>query len=204
VWIPSQGSREAIEWCAAKERKYTYLQTFSPLKAAQKSFDMYRQFADSQGYEFARSQVGWACPIYVGDTDESARREFRPHIENFFNLFLRTPLSMRFPPGYASIASTKASIETKYSIRKDFLSIERLLDLGMIVCGSAATVREQLLATTEQLGVGTVIAMLQVATLPADLTEKNLRLFAREVMPALKAKDVSKPYRAAAPAMAQA
>jgi hypothetical protein len=109
---------------------------------------------------------------------------------------------MRFPPGYASIASTKASIETKYAIRKDFLTIDRLLELGMIVCGSAASVREQLLANTEQLGVGTLIAMLQVATLPADLTEKNLRLFAREVMPALKEKDVSLPHRTAA--MAQA
>jgi hypothetical protein len=30
------------------------------------------------------------------------------------------------------------------------------------------------------------IAMLQIATLPADLTEKNLRLFARDVMPYLR------------------
>ena len=35
-------------------------------------------------------------------------------------------------------------------------------------------------------GVGNLIAMLQVATLPADLTEKNLRLFAAEVMPYLR------------------
>ena len=202
VWIPSQGSRETIEWCAAKERKYTYLQTFSPLKAAQKSFDMYRQCTEREGYEFARTQVGWAVPIYVGDTDESARREFKTHIENFFNLFLRTPLTMRFPPGYASIASTKASIETKYAIRRNFLTIDTLIELGMIVCGSAATVRDQLLANTEQLGVGTLIAMLQVATLPADLTEKNLRLFASDVMPFIKNKDVSVPHRAAA--MAQA
>jgi hypothetical protein len=68
----------------------------------------------------------------------------------------------------------------------------------MIICGSAATVRDQLLATTEQLGVGTLIAMLQVATLPADLTEKNLRLFASDVMPSIQHKDVSVPHRAAA------
>ena len=36
------------------------------------------------------------------------------------------------------------------------------------------------------LGVGNLIAMLQIATLPAELTEKNLRLFAAEVMPFLR------------------
>jgi hypothetical protein len=33
---------------------------------------------------------------------------------------------------------------------------------------------------------GNLLVMCQVGTLPADLTRKNLELFAREVMPALK------------------
>jgi hypothetical protein len=47
-------------------------------------------------------------------------------------------------------------------------------------------VRQRLAAIQQELGVGTLIAILQVATLPADLTEKNLRLFAAEVMPFLR------------------
>ena len=35
--------------------------------------------------------------------------------------------------------------------------------------------------------------MLQIATLPADLTEKNLRLFARDVMPYLRTAGAEKP-----------
>ena len=46
--------------------------------------------------------------------------------------------------------------------------------------------RERLAAYSRELGVGKLIAMLQIATLPADLTEKNLRLFARDVMPYLR------------------
>jgi hypothetical protein len=41
-------------------------------------------------------------------------------------------------------------------------------------------------AIQQDLGVGNLIAMLQFGTLPADLTEKNLRLFASEVMPFLR------------------
>jgi alkanesulfonate monooxygenase SsuD/methylene tetrahydromethanopterin reductase-like flavin-dependent oxidoreductase (luciferase family) len=185
VWVPSQGSSETIEWAAAAERKYTYLQTFSPLKNAKKSFDAYRDAAARAGYEADASQIGWAVPIYVAETDEIAREELRPHIEAFFNRFLRFPMEMRFPPGYSSVASTKSLIESKVLARANATSLESLMDLGMVVAGSAKTVRERLLYLQGELGFGNLIAMLQVATLPADLTEKNLRLFAADVMPYL-------------------
>src|SRR5882757_8050470 len=43
IWIPSQGSRETIEWAAAPEHKYTYLQTFSPVTALARYMAMYRE-----------------------------------------------------------------------------------------------------------------------------------------------------------------
>jgi alkanesulfonate monooxygenase SsuD/methylene tetrahydromethanopterin reductase-like flavin-dependent oxidoreductase (luciferase family) len=186
VWIPSQGSAETIEWTAAAERKYTYLQTFSPIKAAQKGFDMYRAVAERHGYTSQPSQLGWAVPIYVAETDEIAHREIQPHIEAFFNKFLRFPIEMRLPPGYSSVTSTKALIEAKFALRASTQTLASLLDLGMVIAGSPATVRETLAAHQKTLGFGTLIAMLQVATLPAELTEKNLRLFATEVAPHLR------------------
>ena len=197
VWIPSQGSAETVEWAAAAERKYTYLQTFSPLKAAKKAFDLYREIAGRQGYVPAPEQLGWAVPIYVADTDEAARREFKPHIEAFFNKFLRLPLEMRLPPGYTSVASMKSLIESKFALRINAQTFESLLDLGMIVAGSPATVRQRLQECRRELGFGHLIAMLQVASLPAELTEKNLRLFAGEVMPSLR-EDVAGASAAAA------
>ena len=90
------------------------------------------------------------------------------------------------PPGYSSIASTKSLIESKFAFRMMEMTAENLIELGMVVAGSAATVRERLAAYSRELGVGNLIAMLQIATLPADLTEKNLRLFAKDVMPYLR------------------
>jgi len=48
-------------------------------------------------------------------------------------------------------------------------------------------VREQIAAAWRDMRVGHLLAMLQFGTLPADLTERNMRLFASEVMPALRA-----------------
>jgi alkanesulfonate monooxygenase SsuD/methylene tetrahydromethanopterin reductase-like flavin-dependent oxidoreductase (luciferase family) len=198
VWIPSQGSSETVVWCANPKRKYTYLQTFSPVKSAKKAFDLYREVAKREGYESTPSQLGWAVPIYVAETDEIARREIKPHIEAFFNKFLHYPLEMRMPPGYSSIASTKSLMEIKFAQRTGRQTAENLIDLGMVVAGSPATVREQLAGFAEDLGVGNLIAMLQIATLSAELTEKNLRLFAAEVMPHLRAAGAREAKREAA------
>jgi alkanesulfonate monooxygenase SsuD/methylene tetrahydromethanopterin reductase-like flavin-dependent oxidoreductase (luciferase family) len=192
VWFPSQGSAETIAWTAA--RKYTYLQTFAPMATAKKAADLYWEHADRAGYEPTPDQMGWAVPVYVSASDESARREIQPHIEAFFNKFLKYPLEMRMPPGYSSVASTKSLIAAKFAARGTASTVDRLIDLGMIVCGSPATVRDRLLWCQEQLGFGNLMAMLQVGSQPAEMTEANIRLFASQVMPALQAQT---PMRAA-------
>lgn len=186
VWIPSQGSTETVVWCAHPSRKYTYLQTFSPVAAAKKGFDTYRDVAQSHGYAAEQSQMGWALPMYVAETDAQARAEVTPHIENFFNHFLHYPLVARLPPGYTSIASTKALIEQKFKLRASHQSAESLLEMGMVIAGSPKTVRETIIARHKELGFGHLIAMLQIATQPAAQTESSMRLFATEVAPHLR------------------
>lgn len=198
VWIPSQGSIETIEWCAAAERKYTYLQTFSPIHLAQKNFDAYRRIANEQGYEAEPSQLGWAIPTYVAETDAQARKDLEPHIEAFFNRFLRFPLEMRLPPGYSSIASTKALIEAKFAVRSVQQTIDNLMELGMVICGSPETVRQQFEHHQKNMGFGNLIAMMQIATQPAEQTESSMRLFARDVMPHLKSLKLAQPGAQAA------
>jgi alkanesulfonate monooxygenase SsuD/methylene tetrahydromethanopterin reductase-like flavin-dependent oxidoreductase (luciferase family) len=134
-------------------------------------------------------------PTYVAETDEIARRELKPHIEAFFNRFLRFPIEMRMPPGYSSVASAKHLIETKFALRSTDQTIDTLSDLGMVMYGSPRTVRDKFLHHQKTMGFGNLIAMMQIATQPAEQTEKSLRLFASEVAPHLR--DVSQTAHAA-------
>ena len=54
------------------------------------------------------------------------------------------------------------------------------------IVGSPATVRDKLTEYIKRLGVGNLLGLFQLGTLPADLTQKNMTLFANEVMPALR------------------
>jgi alkanesulfonate monooxygenase SsuD/methylene tetrahydromethanopterin reductase-like flavin-dependent oxidoreductase (luciferase family) len=131
------------------------------------------------------TQLGWAVPIYVAETDEIARKEAKVHYENFRNRFLKMPIEMLLPPGYSSIESMKGVAATKAQLTGD-VTLELCMDLGMMICGSPETVRQKLEHYWSEMRFEHLISMLQFGTLPAELTAKNMELFAREVMPRLR------------------
>ncbi len=185
IWIPSQGSKETIDWAAHPDRRYTYLQTFSPASVVQRYLRMYRDTCKGFGYEAEDRQLGWAVPVYVAATDEAARREAKPHFEAFRNVFLKMPVEMLLPPGYTSRESLKNVMKAKAAIFGD-ITIEKSIEMGLIVCGSPASARRALGAYWKDMRFGNLLVLCQFGTLPGDLTRKNMELFAREVMPAVK------------------
>jgi alkanesulfonate monooxygenase SsuD/methylene tetrahydromethanopterin reductase-like flavin-dependent oxidoreductase (luciferase family) len=186
VFIPSQGSSETIRWAADPSRRYTYLQTFSPLTAVAKYMQMYKDVAREHGYEATADQLGWSVPVYVAETDEQAREEARPHAEMFINKLLKMPVEMLLPPGYLTLQSMKGVMAAKagLSARR---SLEDLLDSGSFIVGSPQTVREKLRDAQEKIGFGNLLLTIQFGTLPHDLTMKNIDLLAQHVVPYLKA-----------------
>lgn len=186
IWIPSQGSKETIDWAAHPDRRYTYLQTFSPAKVVQRYLNLYRDTCKGLGYDAEDAQLGWAVPVYVAETDEAARREAKPHFEAFRNVFLKMPVEMLLPPGYTSRESLKNVMKAKAEMFGD-VTIDKAIDLGLFVCGSPATVRSAFENYWKDMRFGNLLVLCQFATLPADLTRRNMELFAREVMPAVKA-----------------
>ena len=185
VWIPSQGSKETIDWASHPDRRYTYLQTFSPVKVVGRYLKQYRDTAKGYGYEAKDSQLGWSLPVYVSSSDQKAKEEAKAHFEAFRNVFVRMPLEMLLPPGYTSRESLKNVMKAKAQMFGD-VTLEQALELGLFVCGSPQTVRKTLENHWSDMRFGNLLVSCQFGTLPADLTRKNMELFAREVMPQLK------------------
>jgi alkanesulfonate monooxygenase SsuD/methylene tetrahydromethanopterin reductase-like flavin-dependent oxidoreductase (luciferase family) len=139
------------------------------------------------GYTASSDQIGWSAPMYVAETDEQARKEAGPHIEVLFNRLLRLPFEMMFPPGYLSAKSLANMRSHKRSVTGQEHTVHSLIDAGIFLCGSPDTVRKQLTEAHRLLGFQNLLCLLQFGTLPANLAEKNIRLFAAEVLPALQA-----------------
>jgi alkanesulfonate monooxygenase SsuD/methylene tetrahydromethanopterin reductase-like flavin-dependent oxidoreductase (luciferase family) len=187
IWAPSTGSTETIEWAAHPSRRYVYLQAYSPTASVVRYLNYYRECAQKMyGYTASSDQIGWSTPVYVSDTDQKARDETKAHIEVLFNRLLRLPFEMIFPPGYLSMKSLKNMRSHKRSVSGQEHTVDTLIEQGIIVCGSPDTVRKQYMDTHRMLGFQNLLCLLQFGTLPRDLTEKNIRMFAKEVLPALQ------------------
>ena len=189
VWIPSMGSRETIEWASAPERKYPFLVTFSAEAAVVRYLNMYKETAQSMhGYAATGSQLGWAVPLYVADTDERAKQEAKAGIESLFNNFLPMPWEMLLPPGYTSNASLKATMKIRTSLgsRARNQTIDELMGNGTAVIGSPRTVLEKIERVRDQTGLENLIVMPQFGVMPDEFAKRNMELFASEVMPKLR------------------
>ena len=149
---------------------------------------MYRTVArEKYGYDASSNQIAWSVPVYCAETDEKAVNEVRPHIESLFNTFLpKISQSMFVPPGYMSTSSMKQIFSHKAALRGG-QKVEGLMERGVVAVGSPDTVRDTLTQRHRQAGFEQILIMPQFGTLPADLTENNLRLLASEVVPALQA-----------------
>ncbi|MEX2173301.1 MAG: LLM class flavin-dependent oxidoreductase [Pirellulaceae bacterium] len=184
VWIPGAGSKETIELVAARRFGYMGIPYFH-MDFFHRNFDMFREAAHKSGYESSPYQLGWLCPIYVAETDEQAWAEYEPHLMYFAKQLLKGLVVL--PPGYTSVRSI-AGIHTALSKFLSTVETRQQIEEGAYaIVGSPATVRQKLLEYGKKLGVGNLLGLFQLGTLPGDLTRKNMQLFAREVMPALQA-----------------
>lgn len=55
-----------------------------------------------------------------------------------------------------------------------------------MIAGSPATVTERLIEACRGLRVGNLVALLQIGSMPHELTKQNITLFAEHVMPELR------------------
>ena len=63
---------------------------------------------------------------------------------------------------------------------------KELVDSQVAIVGSPATVADQIDDFVREFRIGNLLVMLQNGSMPRDLTEKNISLFAEEVLPRLR------------------
>jgi alkanesulfonate monooxygenase SsuD/methylene tetrahydromethanopterin reductase-like flavin-dependent oxidoreductase (luciferase family) len=160
--------------------------TFSSADLVARYHNTYRDRAREYGYEAAPDQLGWACPIYVAETDERARAEAGHAVETLFNDFLRQTFEMLMPPGYTSMNSMKNFIAMRRGLGGGRATAEGLIESGTALIGSPKTVLAGIERMRERTGFGILVALLQFGILSDELTRRNMEMFAAEVMPRLR------------------
>jgi len=91
-------------------------------------------------------------------------------------------------PGYAEPAAIEAMLRGGHGMlaRMKTATYREIVESQVAIVGSPATVADQIEQFVREFRIGNLLVMLQNGSMPRDLTEKNISLFAQEVLPRLR------------------
>jgi alkanesulfonate monooxygenase SsuD/methylene tetrahydromethanopterin reductase-like flavin-dependent oxidoreductase (luciferase family) len=188
VWIPGLGSPSTIQFCAERGFGYMGVAYYAPPETFARQALAYREAVAAAGRAYDPELLGWLTTIYVADTDDRAVEEARPHLDYFQGNLAAGfvgPGKVWMPPGYIdppALVSFLAELRALVTGPRPADVREATWKRSPLI-GSPETVRERLLAIVSELGIGTVLGLLQFGSLPADLTRRSMELYATEVVP---------------------
>jgi alkanesulfonate monooxygenase SsuD/methylene tetrahydromethanopterin reductase-like flavin-dependent oxidoreductase (luciferase family) len=191
VWITGIGNPRTMQMSLERNFGFNYLSWFGAKLTGKRIFDRFWEIADQVGVPRNPYRLAFLQTIAVAETDERAESEYATHLEYAFHTGLgAVPLHKIAMPGGIDIHGVQAIVKDpgdfgiyQYTNAAPFPD---LVDAGVVVCGSPATVREQIRDFCSQYGIGVLHAMLGFGSLPRDLAMKNIQLFAEEVAPYLR------------------
>jgi len=191
IWITGIGNPRTMQFTLDRDFGFNYFGWFGAKVTGRRIFDRLWQLAEESGKEANPYRMGFMQMICVADTDEEAERLYFRHIEYFFGKGLGSiPMHRLALPGSIDIRGVEAIMRDPgdfgiYSRMRTATYVE-LVESGAVVCGSVDTVVEQLSAFITDFRIGNLHAMLQVGSMPEELTRHNIDLFADKVMPRLR------------------
>jgi alkanesulfonate monooxygenase SsuD/methylene tetrahydromethanopterin reductase-like flavin-dependent oxidoreductase (luciferase family) len=209
MWIPGTLSPETVEWCAA--HRYPYIGLGTPLAPTCDLWDFYADEAAKHGYQAGPENFGYMVATALGETEEKAQQAAAGFVYGGGqNAFSATEFMM--PPGYNSKAAIRTLAKTQTSawlgisgekVREqmqgaaaeiDYTEVRRKLQAALmrgqqnmqVIVGTPATVIPKIKAIMSTLRVGIFIILSLQGPHSDDERRTSMRLFAEEVMPALK------------------
>lgn len=191
VWITGIGNPRTMRMTLEQGFGFNYLSWFGAKLTGKRIFDRFWEIADQVGVPRNPYRMGFVQTIAVAETDARAEELYAEHLEYGFRKGLGSiPLEKLMLPGGIDIRGVQALLKDPSDFglyhKMRTATFRDLVDAGVAIVGSPATVREQIAEFCKDYGIGNLHAMLSFGSLPRDLAMKNIQLFAEEVAPHLR------------------
>jgi len=188
VWVPGSGSISTFDFAVENEVCYCFL-SYSGAKSAKGMMNGYWDVVTKKGREANPYRAGFLQLVAVAETDARAEELYARHVEYFYHKCLHVPAAWFAPAGnqdYRSLQATARNPMRRPENPKE-LRYRDFVEKGYVIAGSPATVRQRLEEeVVKGLRVGNLMVLLQIGSMPHELTLQNMDLFSREVLPSLR------------------
>jgi alkanesulfonate monooxygenase SsuD/methylene tetrahydromethanopterin reductase-like flavin-dependent oxidoreductase (luciferase family) len=191
IWIPGTGSAGTLRDILARDYAFVYLSWDGPKLVGRQIFDRYWELAAELGRDPNPYRLAFLQVVAVSETDERAERDYAEHLQAHYRSGLGAiPATAMAVPGYAEPAAIEGMLRSGghggMLARMKTATYREIVDSQVAIVGSPATVADQIEAFVREFRIGNLLVMLQNGSMPRDLTEKNISLFAAEVLPRLR------------------
>ena len=178
----SGSSKESAEFAANKRIGLGL--AFTNLALAKPAAAYYREQAAAQGWEPAADQVIYGhLPIYLAETDDEAFEAARPSIERpRLNPGMMRANKLVAESGFFGPRNPEQLRRFQHMGSEGPPTLEQQLELGTLLCGTPATVIEQLRHIREEIGAGVISLNFETGG-SQEQTQQTMRRFASEVLP---------------------
>jgi alkanesulfonate monooxygenase SsuD/methylene tetrahydromethanopterin reductase-like flavin-dependent oxidoreductase (luciferase family) len=219
MWSPGTLSPETVEWCAA--HRYPYIGLGTPLAPTCDLWDFYADEAAKHGYQAGPENFGYMVATAVGETEEQAQKVAEGFVYGGGQNAFSAP-EFTMPPGYNSKAAIRILAKQQTSawlgisgekvreqmhgsdgVSIDYPEIRRKLHAALmrgqqnmqVLAGTPQTLIPKIKSIMSVLRTGILIILSIQGPVGDDDRRTSMRLFAEEVIPALKAhaKDIELP-----------
>ena len=188
VWVPGSGSVETWDYCLDNDFLYAYL-SFWGYQRSRGIMEGFWEAAARHGAEPNPYRTAFVQFVGVAENDAEAERLYAAHAEYFYNRCLHVYPGYLDPPGYTTAATMRRGVQRSLSGERrepQEHTWKQIVDQGMVVAGSPATVAERLEEVVKGLRFGHLIVQCHMGSMPKETALYNLTRFAQEVMPRLR------------------
>lgn len=187
IWAAAE-SPETIEWVASQGFGMSTI--FLPTELVGEKLEHYLDAASRSEHELGAANFMLFRNAYVAPSDDEAMADCDPALSHMMLLFADAAL----PPDPDMLPDSYAFHREQF---RGFMeapeTFEDIMNAGVVLCGSPATVRDQLLAQVDSLGLRQICLLFAFGNLPHTKVMRSMELFANEVLPVLRAGRPARP-----------
>jgi alkanesulfonate monooxygenase SsuD/methylene tetrahydromethanopterin reductase-like flavin-dependent oxidoreductase (luciferase family) len=190
VWIPGGGSIETWEWCIKNDFLYAYL-TYFGYMAGISVIDGYWETVERLGAEFNPYRCAFLQFVGVAENDAEAEKLYAAPAQYFYNRCFHLDPGFVGPPGYTSIETMRAGIQSAVrtaarKVQGQDLAWKDIVESGCVVAGSPQTVIDRLNDMADRMKVGHVMLLMHFGNMKHETVLYNTTRFVKEVAPKLR------------------
>ena len=151
------------------------------LPEARGRIQRYREALEAAGHDPATREIGALVMVYIGKTQEDARREFADPVIWYFRTFGK----------YVAPKLGQPAIEGYewYTTIRDLASVvewEQLLEHGAVICGDADYVGERVAELHDAFGITHLLCWTRLGGLATEKVTAHMERMSQHVIPALR------------------